>query len=126
MSVAASPALLPVATVIGVGVNDASRNGFADLPKWKSKYKDIVRDLASRYGKQTPFVLTVGAMGNWLTEAWKNVSAVAEELRNEGYVTHYFKFPTQTGGKHPNAVESQKNAEELAAFIDTLDIAWTD
>ncbi len=126
----------PNVVIFAVGQNDPHNEGNPDnditdpayREKWKNKYKDIIRDLRSKYPKAT-FVLILTVLMH--PETWdKAVEEIAFELTQEGdKKISYLKF--KRAGKatpgHPRLSEQYEMAEELTAYISNLgDNIWQD
>jgi lysophospholipase L1-like esterase len=105
----------PDLVVMAMGVNDQSKGGFNDLPRWKFTYKRIVHDIHERYGGgRRPFVFAVAPLQVY--EAYCNVEQLVSELRAEGIYAFYYRYSFEVTG-HPNRPQSARMAAELAEFI---------
>jgi lysophospholipase L1-like esterase len=105
----------PDLVILALGVNDESKNGFDDLPRWQATYKRLVHEIHTRHGGGArPFVMTVAPINSYA--AYRHVEQISAELKAEGVNTFYYRFPFETNG-HPNADESARMADELERFI---------
>jgi lysophospholipase L1-like esterase len=105
----------PDLVLMALGVNDQSKGGFDDLPRWQTTYKRIVHDIHNRYGSGAlPFVFAVAPLNT--LEAYRNVAQIAEELKAEGLNTFFYHYSFEVNG-HPNMAEAGRMGVELAEFI---------
>jgi lysophospholipase L1-like esterase len=109
----------PDLVIMALGVNDQSKDGFADLSRWKQTYKAIVHDIHARYAGKPPFLFAVAPIQ--VEDAYRNVAQIAEELKAEGVNTFYYRYSFEVTG-HPTMPESARMAEELYAFIKSLEL----
>lgn len=110
----------PDLVIMALGVNDQSKDGFMDLPRWKATYKAIVHDIHARYGGKPSFLFAVAPIQVY--DAYRHVAQVAEELKDEGLRTFYYRYGFEVGG-HPTMAESARMAEELYTFITLFQLA---
>lgn len=110
---------IPNVVVFGLGINDAfGKNAPFDNPEdWKENYKNIIRTIIDKYGKQNTKIVL--APGNIPNDGYTYSQQVIDELKKEGYAAYYFQF-TKELDEHPNPEEHKAMGEELAAFIKTI------
>jgi lysophospholipase L1-like esterase len=110
----------PDLVIMALGVNDQSKDGFVDLPRWKAAYKAIVRDIHARYNGHPLFLFVVAPIQVY--DAYHHVAQVAEELKAEGLRTFTYRYGFEVSG-HPTMPESARMAEELYVFIKLFRLA---
>jgi hypothetical protein len=109
----------PDVVVFALGVNDQSKNGFANVPYWKSKYKSIVKSVYAQYKGSPNLFFTVAPFGT--TVAYQYVGELAAELKAEGLPVYFYICPFTVAG-HPNRVESARMADSLYLYMTKNDI----
>lgn len=122
---------IPNVVIFAVGQNDPHREGCPDnditdpayREKWKSRYKDIILDLKSKYPK-AHFILLLTVLCH--DPVWDEVIEEITRELNDEKITH-FMF-TRTGKAtpgHPRLPEQYEMAEELTAYISSMgDKIW--
>jgi lysophospholipase L1-like esterase len=105
----------PDLVLMALGVNDQSKGGFNDLPRWQATYKRIAHDIHNRHGGGAlPFVFAVAPLNT--LEAYRNVAQIAADLKTEGLNTFFYRYTFEVDG-HPNHPQSARMATELTQFI---------
>lgn len=123
----------PHVVIIAIGQNDPHNEGHEDNDisnpeyrgKWKTKYKEIIMDLRSKYPKAV-FVLTTTVLQH--DKAWDEAIEEARiELCDEKIYHNIFTRNGKATPGHPRICEQQEMAEELTCFISNLPISvWED
>ena len=124
---------IPHVVIFAVGQNDQHiEGGDPDINdsayrlKWKNRYKDIIRDLRSKYLNAT-FVMLLTVLMH--SPDWDNaVDEIVEELKAEGdsKISHFiFKRTGKATPGHPRLSEQYEMAEELTAYLSNMgDSIW--
>ena len=114
----------PHLVVMAMGIND---NGFIDegeKESWKDSYKSVINDLRNNQYPNADFVLTVPPLGTEYTRIEGYVEEIVNELNDPD--VHYFDLTVAVPAAHPNAAVHTAMADQLEAFVNTLDIDWGD
>lgn len=128
----------PHVVIFAFGQNDCHNEGHEDFDihdpafrqKWKSRYKEVLLDINSRYGNSPVFILmtTVLCHDPGWDDAIEEIRSelVAEDLLPAQRIYHHLftRNGSATPG-HPRIPEQREMAEELTAFISSLgDRIW--
>lgn len=111
----------PDLVIIAVGQNDPNpceeeTKDEKYIRKWKDKYKEIIADLKSKYGKNTRFLMILTVLMHY--PRWDSYLEEIQEELNDDTVRHYMfrRCGTATPG-HPRLTEQTEMAEELSTYI---------
>lgn len=110
----------PDLVIIAIGQNDASPDpDCLSNPeykaKWQAKYSEIIKDLQSKYGEKTRFLLITTVLMH--EKCWDNaIDEIAESFGDN--VRHFlFKRNGAATPGHPRITEQEEMAGELNAYI---------
>ena len=122
---------VPHVVIFAVGQNDQHNEADGDpdindpafRTRWKERYKDIIRDLRSKYPKAL-FVLTLTVLNHDLQ--WdKAIDEIACELDDENIRHFCFTRSGKATPGHPRMSEQYEMATELTAYLSGLgDKIW--
>lgn len=125
---------IPHVVIFAVGQNDQhnEHDGDPDISdplfreKWKGRYKEIIRDLRTKY-PDSQFILLLTVLMH--DPEWdKAVDEIARELNDEGDAKISHLMFTRSGKAtpgHPRLSEQYEMAEELTAYISKMgDSIW--
>ncbi len=121
----------PQLVVMAMGINDVGTGvlpSSSDKARWNTKYKEIVRDIATKHqfsGQGGPvFLFTVPPLGSYSQDAKAGVQEVANQLKGEGYDAYFWAgysqdlYDNTSDGSHPNAADHVKISDQLKSYID--------
>lgn len=110
----------PDLVIIAIGQNDASPDpDCLSNPeykaKWQAKYSEILRDLQSKYGEKTRFLLITTVLMH--DKCWDN--AIDEIAESFGENVHHYMFKRNGAATpgHPRITEQEEMAGELNTYI---------
>ena len=111
----------PHLVVMAMGINDHSFVDESNKESWKDSYKSVINNLRNQY-PEADFVLTVPPLGIEYVQIESYVAEIVEELADPDI--HYFDLTVAVPPVHPAAVTHEAMADQLEAYVNTLDINW--
>lgn len=113
----------PHVVIMALGQNDSYPVDYINTDKekreqWKSKYKDIIRDLRGKYPNALFLIITTILCHN---KGWDNaLDEVRDELDDSKIVRYIFKKNGCGTPGHIRISEAEEMADELTAFIESF------
>jgi len=123
---------VPDLLIFCMGINDMFAGGFSNLNRWVTEYKEIVKDIHSRYGNN-PTILFYPLNRDYAGLIHQNVKIVKDALEAEGYQNVYFgtndfyyEAVSASDNTHPTVKGANDLGKALAQFIAENGLATID
>jgi len=120
---------IPHVVILALGQNDAHPDNYIDTDLkrrglWKEKYKEIIKDLRSKYPKALIVIITT-ILGH--DKGWDDaLDEIKDELEDSKVVRYLFRRNGCGTPGHIRIPEAEEMAEELTEFIESFgEEIWT-